>query len=174
MELTSSLLILAPPEVQAFAAPLRQRYASDSYMQGPAHITLFFPFVPTAEIPTATAKLRRLCEKIHPFRITMDHYDRFETAHFFAPADSGPILTLHQHLLEAFPDYPPYEGEHGRTLVPHLTLAHVETKVEADQIELPAPPTFTFPVDNLYLYIGPEEGNIPWIPSSIIPLGGFA
>jgi hypothetical protein len=27
-------------------------------------------------------------------------------------------------------------------------------------------------IDQLNLYIGPDEGNIPWIPRAIIPLSG--
>jgi 2'-5' RNA ligase len=172
MNVATSLLIIAPPEVQTFAAPLRQKYALDSFMQGPAHITLFFPFVPYDEIVPAANRLTELCKDVSPFQITLEQYDRFETAHFLAPSDPEPILSLHRYLLAAFPQYLPYEGEHGAELIPHLTLAHMETKQEADNIKLPPCPRFSFVVDQLCLYIGPEEGNIPWIPRAIFPLGG--
>jgi len=172
MEIQTSLLIIAPTEVQTFAAPLRQLHAPDSYMQGPAHITLFYPFIPLRETPTAIDKLTAICQDVPPIHLTLDQYGRFETAHFLAPSDPEPILSLHRLLLSAFPEYPPYEGQHGTALIPHLTLAHVETRIEADQIRLPPTPSFSFTINQLHLYIGLEKGNIPWIPLSIIPLGG--
>ncbi len=171
MELQTSLLIVPPYEVQAFAAPLRQRYASDSFMQGPAHITLFYPFVPPEQAPSATINLISLCSAIAPLDLTLDRYGQFESTYFLAPSDPSAIISLHRQLLSAFPDYPPYEGEHGRDLVPHLTLAHNDSPSEMAQIILPPTPTFSFTVDRIYLYLGPSEGNIPWIPISIIPLG---
>ena len=172
MEIQTSLLIIPPPEVQAFVAPLRKRYAPDSYMQGPAHITLFYPFVPQEEIPAALIKLKFLCNKIPPFELTLDRYDRFESTHFLAPSNPEYILSLHRSLYSEFPDYPPYEGQHGEELIPHLTLAHVDNPSEVTHVNLPPTPSFSFIVNRIYLYLGPAEGNIPWIPVSIIPLGG--
>ena len=56
MEIQTSLLIIAPPEVQAFAGPLLHQFAPDSCMQGPAHITLFYPFIPHHEVNIAIEK----------------------------------------------------------------------------------------------------------------------
>jgi 2'-5' RNA ligase len=172
MELQTALLIIPPPEVQAFAAPLRQNFAPDVNMQGPAHITLFYPFVPPEEIPATSIILEALCRDVAPFKLTLDRYGRFEATHFLAPANPEPVLSLHQLLLTSFPNYLPYEGQHGETLVPHLTLAHSENPDMVNQITLPAAPSFTFLVDQLHLYLGFAEGNIPWIPVAIIPLGG--
>lgn len=172
MEIQTSLLIIPPPEVQAFSAPLRKRYAPDYYMQGPAHITLFYPFVPQKEIPDALIKLTSLCRKAAPFELTLDRYDRFEFTHFLAPSNPKPILSLHHSLYVEFPEYPPYEGQYGAELIPHLTLAHVDNPSEVTPVNLPPTPSFSFTVNQIYLYLGPVEGNIPWIPVSIIPLGG--
>ncbi|OGO19297.1 MAG: hypothetical protein A2Z14_03645 [Chloroflexi bacterium RBG_16_48_8] len=172
MEIQTTLLIIAPPEVQAFAAPLRQRYAPDSYMQGPAHLTLLYPFVPPNEIPAALIQLNSLCSKVAPFKLTFDQYGRFESTQFLAPFNPEPVLSLHRLLLSVFPDYLPYGGLHGAEIIPHLTLAHDDTQKAAKDIVLPPTPSFSFIVDQIYLYLGPAEGNIPWIPVAIIPLGG--
>jgi 2'-5' RNA ligase len=171
-ELQTSLLIVPPHEVQAFAAPLRQRYAPNSYMQGPAHITLFYPFVPPQLVSSTTSQLISLCSSIAPIHLTLDRYDQFDSTHFLAPSDPSDIISLHRLILSAFPDYPPYAGEHGTDLVPHLTLAHNDSPTEATQIVLPPTPSFSFAVAQIYLYLGLSEGNIPWVPISIIPLGG--
>jgi len=172
MELQTALLIIPPPEVQAFAAPLRQKYASEVHLQGPAHITLFYPFIPPAEISTTTTILESLCSDVVPFKLTLDRYGHFEATHYLAPANPELVLSLHRILLSAFPDYPPYEGQHGTALIPHLTLVYNENPEMANPVTLPPSPSFTFVVDQLYLYLGFAEGNIPWIPVAIIPLGG--
>jgi len=170
MDLQTSLLIIAPPEVQAFAAPILQQFAPSSCMQGPAHITLFYPFVPLEEVDPTVEKLNTICLQIQPLHLNLNRYGRFDTTHYLAPSNPEPILELHRLLLSTFPEYPPYEGQHGPELVPHLTLTQMESKAEADQISLPPVPSFSFTVHQLHLYIGPEEGNTPWIPHSIIPL----
>jgi 2'-5' RNA ligase len=172
MELKTALLIIPPPEVQAFAAPLRQKYATEVYMQGPAHITLFYPFIPPVEISAATTILKSVCSGVAPFKLTLDRYGHFEATHYLASTNPEPVLSLHRLLLSAFPDYLPYEGQHGATLIPHLTLAHNDNPDVVKPVTLPMLPSFTFIVDQLYLYLGFPEGNIPWIPVSIIPLGG--
>jgi 2'-5' RNA ligase len=171
MLLRTALLIIPPPEVQAFAAPLRQKYAPDISMQGPSHITLFFPFVPPDEVPAASNLLRTLCNGVAPFQLKLDHYSQFEGTRYLAPSNPEPILSLHKLLLTNFPDYLPYEGQHGTELVPHLTLAHNENPKEVMQVVLPPAPSLIFTVHQLHLYLGPSEGNIPWIPVAIIPLG---
>jgi 2'-5' RNA ligase len=171
IDLQSSLLIVPPPEVQIFAAPLREKYAVESFCQGPAHITLFFPFVEPDRIPGALQLIKEICGAISPFVLTLDHYGRFQTAHFLALADEEPLLSLHKALMNKFPDYPPYEGKYGPSLTPHLTLASQETEELADAVILPPLPSFTFTVDRLHLYLGPAEERVPWIPIAITPLG---
>jgi 2'-5' RNA ligase len=172
MDLQTALLIIPPPEVQAFAAPLRRSYAPDIYMQGPAHLTLFYPFVPAGEILATSMKLRSICSNITPFKLTLDKYDHFEATVFLAPSNPDLVLSFHRLLLSAFPEYLPYEGQYGTKLTPHLTLAHDEAPERIKDIILPPTPSFTFIVDQIHLYLGPAEGNIPWIPVAIIPLGG--
>lgn len=171
IDLQSSLLIVPPPEVQIFAAPLREKYAVKSFSQGPAHITLFFPFVEPDRIPNALQLIKELCRTTSPFDLTLDHYGRFQTAHFLALADEAPLLSLHKTLMDKFPDYPPYEGKYGPSLMPHLTLASQETEELADAVILPPAPRFTFTVDRVHLYLGPAEERVPWIPIAITPLG---
>lgn len=171
MKLQTSLLIVPPPEVQAFAAPLREKYAPVSFVQGPAHITLFYPFVEPKAIDNAIKILKPKCKLVEPFEVTLDRYKRFETAHLLTPANPESIVSLYNYLLTEFPDYPAYDGLYGANLIPHLTLASFDKKEEADQLQLPAPPNFTFSVEQLYLFVGPMDERIAWIPISIIPLG---
>lgn len=171
MNLETSLLILPPPEVQAFAAPLREKYSPVSFVQGPAHLTLFYPFVEPNNVETALRSLYEICKVVDPFEVTLDRYDRFATTHLLVPSNPEPIKSLHEYLFDEFPQYPPYDGIYGTKLVPHLTLATFQTQDEADKLQLPPPPEFSFMIRNLYLYLGPSNERIPWIPVAIISLG---
>lgn len=172
MKLTTALLILPPYEVQAFAAPLREVYAPESFARVPAHITLLYPFVPLEEIDNAASRLRSMLAEVKPFEINLGRYSRFEKTVFLEPVDPKPVIELHRRLAAAFPEYPIYGGEHGPDLHPHLTLASRDDLAEGEVIELPPAPSFTFEVDRLYMYSGPEEGKVPFIPVAIIPIGG--
>jgi len=163
-EIQSALMIVPPSSVQRFAAPLREKYAYDSFSQGQAHITLMYPFVNPTELSSALEPLSQICNQIRPFNLTLNHYGQFGTVHYLALLDPTAVINLYQALLGAFPGYPPYEGNYGRGLIPHLTLASLETEEEARAIILPAAPNFTFLIDTLYLYIGPAEERVHWVP----------
>jgi hypothetical protein len=107
---------------------------------------------------------------VAPIKLTLDRYGHFEAIHYLASTHPEPIISLHKMLLSAFPDYLPYQGQYGAELIPHLTLAHKEISNVSNTIALPPTPSFTFIIDQIYLYLGFAERNIPWIPAAIIPL----
>ena len=169
MAIETSLLIVPPHDVQAFAAPLRERYAPLSFAQGPAHVTLFYPFVSPPDLPAAVERLASLCATIPSFEITLNQYGRFPKAVYLEPHEPASILRLHRILLEAFPEYPPYQGAFGTALVPHLTLAH-DLDDPAD-VRLPPAPSFNFTVDRLHLYAGDPQVRAAWVALAVFPLG---
>lgn len=172
MTLETALLIVPPKEVQVFSFPIREAYDADALDQNlPAHITLLYPFVPPEEVESAAEKLRTILAEVAPFEVTLDRYGQFDDALFLEPADPEPILALHARLAGAFPDFPAYEGEHGAALHPHLTLARFDDPSQAEAIQLPTAPSFTFLVDKLHIYLGSIEGEEPFIPRAVIPLG---
>jgi 2'-5' RNA ligase len=171
MELESALLIVPPRQVQAFAYPIREEHDAESFSRVPAHITLLYPFVSPDEVDEAAEQLKKTCAGFPPFELTLDQYGRFEDALFLEPSDPQKIDELYQRLLEVFPDYPAYKGEHDRELRFHLTLARFEDAAKADKIELPPTPSFTFEVKQLHLYLGSPEEDTPFIPRAVIPLG---
>ncbi len=116
-------------------------------------------------------QLKKICTGFPPFELTLDQYGRFDDALFLEPSNPQKVNELYQRLIEAFPDYPAYSGEHGQELRPHLTLARFENAAKADKIELPPTPSFTFTVKQLHLYLGSSEDDIPFIPRAVIPLG---
>ncbi|MEJ2013069.1 MAG: 2'-5' RNA ligase family protein [Anaerolineales bacterium] len=173
MALETALLIVPPKPVQIFSFPLRERYDTEAFDNSvPAHLTLLYPFVPPDQIESTVVKLKKMCADFPPFEMTLDRYGHFEGTVFLEPSKPEQILKLYHRLADAFPEYPIYGGQHGSELHPHLTLAQVENEQEAEKIELPPVPSFTFTVDKLQLYLGSTEDETPFIPRAVVPLGG--
>ncbi len=158
----SALLIIAPKPVQAFAYPLREEYDPKSFAKVPAHITLFYPFVPAALAEEEGGKLESICSKISPFEITLDHYIKLDDAVALDPAEPAPILALYQALAKAYPDYADADYR------PQLILGRAS---DPSTIPLPEPPSFTFRVEKLHLYVGLPDDVAPFIPRLTLPLG---
>ena len=163
MELESTLLIIPPQPVQAFAYPLREEFDPDSFVKVPAHFTIFYPFVAAVDSDEAGDKLRPVCKKHKPFDVTLDHYGHFDDAVFLEPADLAPLQALYQSVAKVYPEYA-REGWH-----PHLTLGRAK---DPKKIKLPDPPEFTFTIDEIRIYVGsPVDQTAPYIPRVKIPLG---
>jgi len=175
MKIETALLIIPPLDIQAFAAPLRERFAESTFPLVPAHLTLMYPFVEMMKVPDAKAILREHCSTIPPFEIVLDRYNHFPRALFLEPSDPDPIIHLYRCIAAGFPDCIAYGGEFGDDLHPHLTIAELAKDDDPGQLPLPAIPPLRFLVDRIYLYAGIAEddrsGPIPFIPLSIIPLG---
>jgi 2'-5' RNA ligase len=171
MNLETAVLIVPPPEVQAFAAPIRRQAMPDRWMQVPAHITLLFPFAPPPEVDAALPRMKRVLAAVEPFHVTLDRYGRFPSTVFLEPADAQPLLSLHRLLAAAFPEHPIYGGEFGPALRPHLTLAHAEEGLRLPDLILPPVPTFTFRVDRLFVFAGDRQAAVPYVPLASAMLG---
>lgn len=163
MELESALLIIPPQPVQAFSYALREEYDPDSFARVPAHFTIFYPFVEAEQSDEAAEVLGPICSKHAPFDVILERYGLFEDAVFLEPSDPAPLTALYKSLSEAYPDYT------RRDYHPHLTLGRAK---DPSQIPVPDPPSFTFLVDSIRIYVGsPEDQVAAYIPRLTIPLG---
>jgi 2'-5' RNA ligase len=163
VELESALLIIPPKPVQAFSYALREEYDPDSFAKVPAHFTIFYPFVAAEQSDEAAEILKPICAKHPAFDVTLERYGQFEDVVFLEPSEPEPFIALYKSLAEAYPDYA------REDFYPHLTLGIAK---DPSQIPLPDPPSFTFPVDSIRIYVGsPEDHVAPYIPRLTIPLG---
>ena len=89
---------------------------------GHAHITALGPFDPEpseamletiAEIAATTGRVRTRLEGLGQFPNGIIH---------LVPDPAGELRGLTGRLVEAFPDHPPYGGEFGEEVQPHLTV----------------------------------------------------
>ena len=172
MTYETALLIIPPPPVQAFCYPWREQYDQESFTRVPAHLTLLYPFVPPEIVDEAVTQLEQICADTLPFEVVLSKYGQFEGVLFLEPENPDPILNLFHKLAEAFPEYSISEDKHGGELHPHLTLAQSDDPGVLEKISLPPEPHFSFTVNKIHLYLGSPDGDIPYVPRAVIPLGG--
>jgi len=87
-----------------------------------AHITALGPFDPdpTAEVLEVVAELAAATP---PIRVQLADLAQFPGGIIhLVPTPAGPLRDLTARLVAAFPDHPPYSGEFGLDVQPHLTV----------------------------------------------------
>jgi hypothetical protein len=123
MPIEESALVVLVPESEGLVGEWRRRYDPAANYGVPAHVTVLYPFVPPRLIDDAlTSRLRELFGGARCFDFTLESVRRFgDQILYLAPSPATSFELLTQAVVEAFPDYPPYEGQHEK-VVAHLTV----------------------------------------------------
>src|SRR3954447_10441459 len=115
--------IIVPVNVPVGVHRLRERMDPSAADGVPAHITLFYPFMPPSELKD---DVRRRIEQIiaaePSFPFVLAAVRRFPEVVYLEPDPAEPFRRLTKELAAAFPGYPPYEGAYP-DVVPHMTVA---------------------------------------------------
>jgi hypothetical protein len=116
-------LIVEIPQAEPMVRPFRERLDPAAGLGVPAHITVLYPFIPPARLDAAVlGQLERLFAAVPRFAFRLDRTSWFgDELVYLAPSDPGPVQTLTQRVVEAFPAYPPYGGQF-EGIIPHLTI----------------------------------------------------
>ena len=168
-----SAVLVAVPELAAWTDPWRSGAVGESGLslaeQVPPHVTVL---VPWARVDDAAA-LERLAEvagSLEPVEVGFTSAGVFPGGTvFLEPSpDLGPMVRA---VLRAFPEFPPYDGDHPDPH-PHLTVssaggAAVLAEVEAALAAGPPPPSVL--VDHLHVY-APEADGV-WRERDRVRLG---
>lgn len=119
----TAVLVLAP-KAEPVVGALRECLDPSAPQGVPAHVTVLFPFVPAVEVDDGTVDtLRRAVAGVGRFAYTLDSVGWFgDDFVWLAPTPAAPFAELTARVHRAFPDHPPYEGEHEP--VPHLTVGY--------------------------------------------------
>lgn len=129
-----SALIVEVPEAEPAVAGLRARLDATAPLGIPAHFTVLFPFMPPGMIdPAVLTELAHLFGTVSRFRFRLDRTEWFgDEVLWLAPHDPGSFRILTQAVYQAYPAYPPFEGQY-RNVVPHLTvgIGHPVTDLRA-------------------------------------------
>lgn len=130
-----SAFIVQVPSAEPLVEDLRVRFDAAAKLGVPAHITVLVPFMAPAEItPAVLDRARHALSRVAAFSFTLDTVARFQTTAYFAPDPPEPFVALTGALVEAFPAFQPYGGEH-QGVVPHLTVAHGDASEAAAAAE---------------------------------------
>jgi hypothetical protein len=118
-------LILEVPEAEPAVRRHRERLDASAPLGVPAHVTVLFPFMPPAAIDSGVlTQLKRLFAAVSGFSFRLDNTDWFgDDVLWLAPHDPGPFRVLTQRVGQAFPAFPPYQGQFD-DVIPHLTVGH--------------------------------------------------
>ena len=172
MIIETGIDIMGGHNAQAVAVPLMKKHSPHLLDIFPAHITLLYPWVPVDALEAGCEKLRELAAEIAPFEVTMQGYGQFPGTTFMSPRDPAPTLAMFEKLSAAFPDYPPYRGQFGDGLHPHMTVAEFEDVAEQERADFPDYGTLSFTVDRLHVIHGPSKLEGPWLTYDVVRLTG--
>jgi 2'-5' RNA ligase len=112
-------LIIEVPEAEPAIGALRLEHDPSAALGAPAHITILFPFADRVD----EGAVAELFARFTPFDFTLDRVDRFEQGPvWLRPRPATPFVDLTAAVVQRWPDYPPYEGEHDE-IIPHVTIS---------------------------------------------------
>jgi 2'-5' RNA ligase len=116
------------PEAEPAVRQFRECLDASALLGVPAHITVLAPFMPPHAIDAAVlGRLDRLFAAAGRFRFRLDHTDWFgEEVLWLGLQDPAPFRALIQGVYQAFPAFPPFEGQFDE-VVPHLTVGYGHT-----------------------------------------------
>jgi hypothetical protein len=125
-------LIVPVPEAEPQVAELRLAHDWSAARGVPAHVTILFPFLDSADLDEAA--IADLISRFPAFDFELDRVERFpDGVTWLRPAPSLPFVDLTGAVFQRWPERPPYEGAHDE-VIPHLTIS--DTAIDV-QFQLP-------------------------------------
>jgi 2'-5' RNA ligase len=174
VEITLSALVVAVPEAESRVGALRAALDPSAARGVPAHVTIMFPFVPPADIDDGV--LAALGEVLAGAPVLEVEFSRVawfgEDVVWWAPDPAAPFVALTHAVADRF-GLRPYEGTHGDSVTPHLTIGHGapldQLRRAADDVA--AGPPMQTTVRSVSLMSGSHEPG-SWTTVAEFPLGG--
>ncbi|MEK7186324.1 MAG: 2'-5' RNA ligase family protein [Patescibacteria group bacterium] len=124
MEKRESILLIPVLSVEFLVKQLRDKYDPSSLRGIPPHITVLFPFKhPDEIIGEDINKLKEIFSVTEEFLFVLQSINTFPGVVFLQPSEREKFTSLTEKIVEAFPEYPPYDGRFTE-INPHLTIGH--------------------------------------------------
>ncbi len=124
-------------EVAGLVDPWREQSLGSGPSHGvPPHVTLLAP------CPGDADGIAEVVRGTGAFDVEFRELRRFTEVPtlYLAPEPAEPFVALTEALVARFPDWPPYGGIHGTTVVPHLTVTQGPAEDEAEAALAPLLP----------------------------------
>jgi poly(A) polymerase len=141
------------------------------------HVTLLYPFVPTASLDKAAALLRPACASDIPFGLTLGEFGWFDHGRWatvwLGPVPGAPVTRLRDRLAEELPwcdDTSRFEGGFS----PHLSVGRwpaPQAAAAAAELQAGWQP-LQWRVDRVCLIARPESDDAPFAVTHELSLGG--
>lgn len=133
--MAQTAFVVRVPEAEEHVRALRERFDPSARLGVPAHITILVPFMPPELVSDSVrAKITDALAAVAPFAFVLHRVARFPTTTYLVPEPAEPFAALTSALVARFPQFLPYGGAHGRSVVPHLTVAYGDS-AEAEEAE---------------------------------------
>jgi 2'-5' RNA ligase len=130
--MAESALLVVVQEAEPLVGQHRLKHDSSAALGIPAHITLLYPFIAPEHIGDGErSDLRSMFLRLPAFDFRLEAIGRFPAVVYLAPEPAAPFVALTQAIWKLYPNVPPYRGEHGSTITPHLTVGQFDTDGEA-------------------------------------------
>lgn len=123
-----SAFVVKVPAAEPLAGALRRRYDATVALGVPAHITVLVPFMDPALVTAdVIERAARVLQRTPSFPFSLASIGRFPETAYLAPEPAAPFIAMTLALVEAFPGFRPYGGEHEGA-IPHLCVAHGDAR----------------------------------------------
>ena len=130
----ATALVVVVPEAEDLVTDVRLSHDPSAKEGMPAHITILYPFMPWAEITTATYRaLHSLAAENPCFSFQLAFTDRFPGVLYLEPVPHEPFQCLTDTVCRSFPGLSPYGGTVAWPH-PHLTIAQTTDPEHLDAI----------------------------------------
>jgi 2'-5' RNA ligase len=154
--------LIVPIDLPSRLLAVRNAYDRMAARGVPPHVTVLFPFLPTAELTGEVhPSLAALAEARAPFVVRFDRVERWPDMVWLLPTESQPFLGLTVEVFTRWPGYPPYEGIHDE-LIAHLTLVETANAAALDATEAAATGQVPFEVVARELRLIVEDADGEW------------
>lgn len=170
-------LVLDLEELMPAVASARRRASPEASAAGvPLHVTLLFPFAPAAELDEWLHRLGQLAASLEPITVTLERVATWPGVVWAAPGEAGALGRMVRTVIESFPAFPPYGGDHPDP-VPHATLATPEPRsVEsvAETLRISLDGALPARAEVTELTVMEEHAHDRWRAGHRLPLGSGA
>jgi hypothetical protein len=163
-------VIVPVPAAEPAVADWRHRFDRSAPFGVPAHITVVFPFVPSALLTdTDLFDLRSLFALQPAFELTLAGFGRFPGVLYLDPDPAAPFRAFTAAMVSHWPDFPPYGGAYDDP-IPHLTVTEIADDAEIAEAQRDIAPKLPI-VSTLTRALLVRFDGQRWVTEQELPFG---
>ncbi len=170
---TESAVIVTVPPAEEAVARYRTQFDRAAVLGVPAHVTVLYPFAPPSDIDAQViGTLAAAIASVPRFSATWQRTGWFGSdVLWLSPEPTDSFRALTAAVVDAFPGFLPYGGEHDE-VIPHLTVGHGVAEAQLREVEGRVLPQLPIRMDvaAASLWCGGDTAG-SWQQIAALPLG---